>query len=1641
MSYETLQKQLAPFQTKNATKVRLAAISKLPVKLRKTSRALHGLDAAGKKVKTWQKVQQLQKEAFQHLENMSVAERAKAFECLFPQIGKHVESAWQMLKTLPYQDDYVRKPFRAPDQPEITLNRRAQWVTELLRLTEAYDQPISFYAEQGAALADLNYAAGELGILLAAVISQNTQEADDIYEILRAGASGEHETAGMGRHVNYAFLLSSREEAWTYMEKMLLAAQRQEGLRQSILETIDEAHTGAFARMVKLIVDENLVRFAATVRAADVWLGLLWDSASTTVVRNLLKDVDQFLTSEKDRKTALADKDAGKVYTALWVAAFRNVSQAIKEAKKLLKSELLEVRFAAAVLLQRLDIDDARIALAPMLADDDLRVAAVAMQAFSHIEDFGKRRPEVDVFARIEPLLSRVVKKKETFKPLLWPWCEITLTRQDIVQTLAQHLGKRKIDVLFPYIRDMEQYQRADLARRLGKRRNLSGEARDTLLALGGDPAGYVRGEALAAIAKLKITDDEALEIEGFLTRKSADLRKGVYKVLLGRGDKKALESAGRLLDAGGAAQRSAGLELLLRLIEDDRTADQCRAMCQAFVAARKKLTAAEKKMVETISDSDREVPVLANALGLMDPAARAVIPAPRKQKVKLVSAASLAVLKALHTLIEKNKKTPVEIKRWDDSVEELQLGNIRWEFPCPAIHEPIKEQLPGLPLRQLWEDWLVKRPASTKDADGLEFLRAMAALSLNGADTKSSKAAAKAFGASKLPKSKYALIIRDLLYWLCKMTMPKNAAKTVLDMLETSLAMVPEAELKRKPNANSWRDETWRNQTDGWMAFELMLNLVHESQRKPADYARQWQLARFCDEPFIEKSGKRTYIEVERKRPGLNLLCAAYETKVATDADVYDQLIGPRPTSDSYYTYQDFSDLKTLTTRKPPEFLKQHEWLSAFADAARDRVLEVEFARSEGATEASGAARNISCVRGVNNLIKIVQCLGKEPLARSYTGGADTRKAIFSGLLRVSQPGRGDSLERFSKAIGQTDIPQQRWLDVAFYAPQWANYVEAAIGWEGLEEAVWWIHAHTKDDQWSVDADVRSSWEAEIRSRTRLESADLLDGAVDVDWFHQVYQQLKKSKWETLDKSAKYASSGGGHKRAQLFADAMLGQLTKTELVSRINEKRNQDAVRALGLLPLAGGNRREKDLLDRYKIMQEFIRGSRQFGQQKQASERRAAKIGQQNLARTAGYKDPVRLQWAMEARAVADLADGSISVTAGPTTVSLEITETGGVNLTIVKNGKPLKNVPADARKNKDIKAIRERRTELKRQISRMRPTLEQMMVRGETFTPAELAELMQHAILSPMLKRLVLIGDGVSGYPADNGKTLINFAGKKEPLKKSEALRIAHPWDFYAAKNWANWQRDCFDREVIQPFKQVFRELYPLTAAEKKEKTQSRRYAGQQVNPRQAMALFGARQWITQPEEGVMKVFHEENIVAQVFFQESFYTPADVDGLTVETVQFFPRGNWKVMPLTKVPPVLFSEVMRDMDLVVSVAHRGGVDPEASASTIEMRTSLLRETLELLDINNVKIAKNHANIKGELGKYNVHLGSAVSHITGGGALPIVAVHSQHRGRMFLPFADDDPKTAEVISKVLLLAQDKEIKDPNLLSSIRRG
>src|SRR6185437_12357219 len=265
---------------------------------------------------------------------------------------------------------------------------------------------------------------------------------------------------------------------------------------------------------------------------------------------------------------------------------------------------------------------------------------------------------------------------------------------------------------------------------------------------------------------------------------------------------------------------------------------------------------------------------------------------------------------------------------------------------------------------------------------------------------------------------------------------------------------------------------------------------------------------------------------------------------------------------------------------------------------------------------------------------------LGETPLYRGPAWGANwtSRAEVLSHLLRASFPAPGETGADLRAAADQAQIADPRLVDLALYAPQWAQPAEEALGWPGLADGVLWLHAHTKDRQWSVDQELRDSWAALAAERTPLTADDLMDGAVDVAWFQRVHQALGEERWAVLHAAARHVSNGTGHRRAQLYADAMLGLVSAGELRERILGKRYQDAVRALGLLPLPSPNKhgasehsahadsankhggdaeggldkRAEAIAVRYAILREFERGSKAFGAERQANEKTAVRIG---------------------------------------------------------------------------------------------------------------------------------------------------------------------------------------------------------------------------------------------------------------------------------------------------------------------------------------------------------------------------------------------------------------------------------------------
>ena len=618
-------------------------------------------------------------------------------------------------------------------------------------------------------------------------------------------------------------------------------------------------------------------------------------------------------------------------------------------------------------------------------------------------------------------------------------------------------------------------------------------------------------------------------------------------------------------------------------------------------------------------------------------------------------------------------------------------------------------------------------------------------------------------------------------------------------------------------------------------------------------ELGRLWRLALWVGTPCRPTLDPA---RVGTQRTATGEVVAAFAAGVANEDDVLMHLLGPPDTRAASVTWslRPAQELALLSGRVLPTWIGQQPDLARLVQRARRRVVEVELERGEGPTQAAELAKSLRHSGGLEALVPLLARLGAKKLVRGWSWQDSlSRPAVFSHLIRVSFPEPEDTPEAFGAAVRAAKIPQSRLLELAAFAPQWARHAETAVGWDGLADAIWWLHAHTKDVKWIVDPVIREAWAAEVSERTPLSGQDLLDGACDVEWFARVHGRLGPARWRTLDAAARYCSSSGGHKRAQLFAGAMSGTETAAGLLARIAASRRQDAVRALGLLPLAAD--RDADLLGRYEAMQEFIRSSRQFGSQRQASERRAAEIGLANLARTAGYIDPLRLQWAMEARSVQDLAGDGVSASAGKVTVALTIDDAGEPQLRVTRAGRTLKTIPAAARAQPEIKALAGRVTEVRRQRRRMRSSLELMVVRAEAVSGAELSELCRHPVLFPLLGTLVLAGEGIAGYPMPDGRSLRDHAGALHAVGHGELLRIAHPFDLLAGGDWPEWQRDCLTRRERQPFKQVFRELYLLTEQEREDVTFSRRYAGHQLQPRAALALLGGRGWVAHPEEGV------------------------------------------------------------------------------------------------------------------------------------------------------------------------------------------
>ncbi len=1632
----------------------------------------------------------------------SDADRREFFVRMFPKLAEHLEAVWQRLPQTPYGGTYSYGGlFRAPHHALVVAGLRDDWIDRVVLSLAGHD-PDPIWLATWAAHLGYNGVGPSASAILANAIDSGGPVGEQVFDILKQSATNQHEIGQMGDHVAQAFLMCQRTEAWDFVERLLLAAQRQEGLRQSILECARLGRPEAFRSILGIVSEHGLVRFASTVRTIDLWFGLMWDSISTKVAQHAVDRVITFLDDADARAAAIKGKDAESAYFALWCEAHKDAEVAAKKATSLLTHKSPEHRWVGVHVLAITGLPESAEPVSRMLEDADLRVAGRAMdglsQGFQEPEgDPPPGSPEMailhpwrrDTFDRFENLLGRIGKKDEKLKPLVWPWTRAKLTAEQVGESIVRFCTPNRSERLISLLGRFGTNERGQAARLIAghdiytswehrrkqtEKPPLTPIARTTLIALLGDASSGVRETAAELLTDFPITPDEAARHEELCQRSASDIRTRAIDRLLTQDDASAVASATRLLDKGKAAA-AVGLEILLGMVQKDRAIGACEAAATAFRDSQPKLAKPLAATLDRILSARTATKVThADAFGLAKPFTPRPLPTIRAFPRAQITPAAMECIWSLNDLVEANKTLELEYDKSQAIYVTSEdggtlLGSLRysWVF-SPDIWRSQADDLKRNPVRSITEEWFRTRSASTRDSDGLELVRAWIAIHL--VETESYPVTKTVWPAALrelCPKDRsgwppHVGGTQLLIEWALR-SLTQDTSAFWLDQIEGAIERDDiERRFDRHDALKRYAPSIDRC-AQGWHEWYQACQSSWASLSQIEHIRRLDGLVRLADRRLTEtRAGKKARNADEAPSGPWEVrseeFVALWEAGDISDDELLMRVTRPDPRSQhDYPDVRMFSDLFRLRRPGKPDphtKLRLTPRLDALLERIRRRVLEIELARGDAESPASLHALNMEPSGGVDAAIGALGALGKLRLVRGYIFNRYDKAASLSTIIKNSRPGEQDTPVAFAAAAKAAGLTDERLVELALYQPRWAAHVEATTGWAGLEAAALWMRRHTKEgsSEFSDDEAGQEAWEGRAAEMSPISPDSFHDGAVDRAWFERSYKQLGPKRWAVLDEAAKYASSGSGHTRARLFADTMLGKVSEKELTKRITTKRHQDAARALGLVALKPGEAGQKQILARFKTLQEMRRTSRKHGgSMLQASEKRAVEIGMENLAWTAGYPDPLRLQWAMEILELGDLAKGPVTVKVKDCTVTLSLDDDGVPSLVATKAGKPLKSIPPAVKKDKAVATLSDRATQLRRQSSRVRQTLEQSMCRGDTFEGSEITKLFGHPLLRTMLSRLVLTGTTKAGgtligYPDKGGKALRSIDGAFEPIKASDTLRIAHPLDFLAAKKWSQYQSECFRAERVQPFKQVFREVYVPVASElvadsKSSGDRSPRYAGQQVQPRQALALFGSRGWVARPEEGVQRTFHRERLTVHVEFEEGFYTPAEIDGLTLRGISFTKAASAAPVAIRDVPPRIFSEVLRDLDLVVSVAHRGGVDPEATHSTVEMRAALLRETATLLSLRNIRYEGQRAIIKGEFGEYALHLGSGTIHMLPGGTLWIIPVHSQHRGRLFLPFADNDPKTAEIISKAILLSRDREIQDPAILAQIRAG
>ncbi|WP_431027535.1 DUF5724 domain-containing protein [Lysinibacillus sp. LZ02] len=1545
------------------------------------------------------------------------------------------ERLLKLLQTIPYSQSYARRSYRAPQSVKLHSTRLMKFIL-WLKNHPAYD----FYAvfEHNA---KEGYASGvwqfvtkdkepimlrelftyELALRLNAREARAEQYVRDI--LWKNGAHPLYT-----RELIRGILMSEHEEMHQLLANVLIAAKNQEGVRQVIAESIDEGSLKAQLTFMNVILEHDLLRFSSIVRAVDVWFGLGYDVSNRRQLQYVLETSYAALQDETIIEQLLESDSNLDIFIALWCIACRDINGVFDRTDALLtRADYVQQTMLYTLYNMEMTRPVYDVVSARMLQTDNLTTFMFGIRCvirsfpYTYCYKDDDERKLVDNFFTEHPWLAndastwlqKVQQMRAAFRGETY---EVNSTPFTFLHATFERVSLFKLELLLALHVNDERHVRA-LATAVTK---MSVNCRDyfyffapaclgdydLLMPALKDRSATIRLDVVKKLQTLPIPFEQLKSyIPSLLALKSGEMRVAVIEMLKKRPLDEMESFAIELLQSKKEPVRLRTLELLVELKDQLAPRDwssyiECpsekeKGYLQLFEQQKTSFLDEPLEPLHYIMEPETDVYFTFKDFAEYD--------------FKLLA----EKLMALRALIEEHAEVAYTQRGYEQTVligERLTLAESTPEAPG---------SIDQLPLAEVWCDWLMTCELSVDDVYCYLYLKE---------------------------------ISRNF-YWG-----RRNLSQKCLALLNTYLP-----EERQDLLENLFDEAPYEQQVSTIMHYLVgdgdapLQTTLHEHLESVAfDYVA------FCSGMLrdLVVSCADVDLGMKDKDTPYTLLDISFFSAAFSEMGFYAHTM--KPVTQYFYTaslyferVEDYfnhiplasillavaNDMLTIDHLRRIVCMKKFaymlelraetvdliDWYSCSEEvyemihALQTYVIEEELARGELEAKTTYLVSHIRKVPGIDYFIRLLKALGEEKLSRQWTYGVHTRKDSLSTLLERVELSEEDMGEESFAKLDAAGFTAERLIEAMFYNTTLIPFISRYIDWEGLEDVAWYFIAHTSE----YNSDFEK---AKIMEYSAIPATDFQRGAFDRAWFMTARTRLTAEQFDIVYNAAKYASSGSNHRRAQLYARATLGELDAEALRAEICDKRNKDKLRAYSLLPATMDEAKE-----RYLFFQQFLKESRAFGAQRRASEAEAVEMAIFNLAQQAANGNTTQFMWQMEQERYRELEKWFTPQEIDDVQLYL-VYEEQKVDVRIMKNGKALKSVPKKIAKQPDVLELLAAKKELTEQARRMRQQLERAMCEETVFDAQIVHSLLENPLFETLLRELIWCQN--DKFYAIRDKQFVALDGSV--VQVAGELQIAHPAHFYAAGNWRSWQRFVFEHGYKQPFKQVFRELYVPTE-EEREVRFTNRFEGYQIQPTKAVALLKSRGWKASYDEAVRKISYRYNAITYIDFVYDYGTPGDVEAPTLRDICFYGRLTNKKMKLGDVAPVHFSEVMRDIDLVVSVAHAGEVDPEASHSTIEMRAVIAEEIIELFQLTNAEVKAPHIVLHGSLGNYTIHLGSGNVHQLGGAMIPVMAIPSQHRGRVFLPFVDEDPKTAEINAKLLLFADDGDINDPGIRGSIR--